>query len=654
MCISRCVALLAAVLIVLSSIAYGGMSTLVENSSYYTTMPPNNAEWVAPSTRRVDYPPEGVTLGQGWDSLRDVKTQGQCIQFSVEEAGGQTAQVHTKRIFESDSLRRELGLSYSAAAKAKFGVGGGGASVKSTFLSSSEVNRQFLNLLVKGEVQNGVSFASPSKTPHGVIEFTDYAEKLLGPDRSEFIKYCGDSFVAAIERGAELYALYQFSSEEKKNKQEKSTSIAASGSYMGFSGSASTSTKSTREAVTKNELSGLKYFHSAHRGLRLPYNEESINAALASLGNAPEPSDAQPYRLQLVRYDSLPGWSGERLFNGPATRETLVAAYYRLSDLRDTAIDLERNPQNYSLDYAQEVKSRGILRDLFDQRLTELGNLLEKCETDKEGKLDVAERMKIVEECTTRANDIVFTDYPYRVLMPIENTHKRTVYTTPRKDELTKSISSLKNKYANTTVKVWKVRIPCPQAPQSDTCRSIQNQIRAQENELNLFLAENSFRDVAQSRYLFWIEEIAQAREEDGLVNGALTPSELAMYRREIFCQYGKTPDSVRCPENSLTEMLIKGHVIKQVKEDELDLQGETKNNPTDAWTSLQEKIAAHVDGSVGAVPHYFELLNPDFEEVKTDDQKSTAFRVKSKVAITYFVQDDATDAEIKKLLMLP
>src|SRR5467141_1648387 len=138
---------------------------LVEASSYYMERSAEERTWITPNSRTVDYPPDGVSLGQGWDSLRDGKVQGRCIEFGVEQAGGQVARVQTIRIFDSDSLRRSINLSYSASASANFSVGAdASASVKSSFVSTSEVSSQFLSLLVKGEIQNGVAFVSAAAT----------------------------------------------------------------------------------------------------------------------------------------------------------------------------------------------------------------------------------------------------------------------------------------------------------------------------------------------------------------------------------------------------------------------------------------------------------------------------------------------------------
>jgi hypothetical protein len=613
---------------------------IVEDSSYV-----RDGNWTPPNSRTVDYPTEGIDLGQGWDNLRDTKTYGRCVEFSPEEAGGQLAKIEIKRIFDTDSLRRSLSVTTSASAKANFGVGGGGASVKQSFVKSSAVNSQFLNLLVKGAVQNGVTFATPAKTDRGFIELTPSAKELIGDGdsasaRDAFLKHCGDSFVAAIERGAELFALYQFSSKKKADTEERTTSIEASGSYLAFSGSVSTSRTSTLEVLNSNEVSGLRYLHTAHRGLRLPYNEESINNALASLGSAPEAADAQPYRINVVRYDSLPGWPGDQLQSGPATREALVALHHRLTDLAETVRDIEKKPGDYELDFPPDVQSRGSLYKLLTKRIQRYAKFLADCEEDKEADLTEEEREAALKRCSNQPGDVIFSDYPFRALMPLHKTRKIVGV---KKEELEKELKALQEQYAKKRVYYGGHgggggSALCPDLPEHFQCRAIEKQINEKSQELDLYKLNNDQRELAESRYRYWIEEIAAEREEDRAIGGGLTASELAMYRREIYCQYEIPPDSVRCPEKSLGEMLFEGEVASYSKLEELDITGAALATPLESWNDLETKIATFVDSSIGRVPHHYELVDPVFSTV------SGAYRVKGKVQITYLqVANDQT-----------
>jgi hypothetical protein len=626
---------------------------LVESSSYFT----DNGTWLPPRSRTVDYPSEGVNLGQGWDSLQERKTSAQCIEFASKVVGGQFASVETKRILESDTLRQSLNLSYSAAASAKFGIGGGEVSAKGSFLSSSEVNNQFLNLLVKGEVTNGVTFVAPPSTGNGTIELSAFAKNLLKGSNgvTNFLKYCGDSFVASIERGANLFALYQFSSKQRQQNDASAQSLSVSGSYLAFSASGSTSEESTRAVASTNQITGLKYFHNAHRGLRLPYDEASIGASLASLGSAPELEDAKPFRLQLTRYDSLPGWDPASALNsGPATREALVAFYIRLSDLRDVMKHVQRDPSQFYVDNPADVISVKTLASVLDKKLIEIDKILRLCETEKQApSLDTEKRGSTIRLCTNRTRDIVFSDYPYRALMPIK---KDRVVATPDNAkviaEYDRQITALDARYKETR----QFKIPfgsamgtlnstCNQNPLLADCPAIANAIASTKTAKDV--AQGHFQNVAESRYKYWIESVARDREDAGLINGALSEPELAMFRREIYCQYGTSPDTAKCPTISLASMLLKGGVKKTRFAQLVDLTGESKTAPLDAWNNLHDKLIAKIDDLAGQRPHVFDESELTYTSVKNPGASSeTAFNLKGTVTIEFFEQLPADDLE--------
>lgn len=632
-------------------------ANLVDNSSFTAS----DDVFSPPVFRTVDYPVDGVSLGQGWDSLRDIKTQGRCIQFSAAQAGGQVAHVEMVRVFDSDTLRRALSVTYEAEATAQFGVGGGGGSVKTQFVKSSELNKQHVNLLIKATAQNGVAFTSPPATDAGVIELTPAAHALL-EDQSAFLRRCGDSFVSAIERGAELFALYQFSSKKKTDNEQTITSFSASGSYLAFSGSGSTSSASTREAISKNEVSGLKYFHAAHRGLRLPFNEESIKDAVSSLGSAPELQDSQPYRVQLTRYDSLPGWKEGPIKSGSSTREVLVAQYSRLTDLAEAVRDMERNPDDYELAYAYDVQARGTLGAMLQERLSELQNLLKACEDQKEKPESLSfvptAIAKVLSHCTTGADDFIFSDYPIRSLMPLPKSREQPFYTAMTTDKLNADLANLKAAYDRGFSFGGGNRgghVDCRRVPQFRGCQDLARQIAEKEREKDVYLADQARWDLAEARYRYWIEEIARAREEAGVVNGALSPSELAMYRREIYCQYMAPPadgqpdasfDGVRCPKRTMAEIVFEGHAVEHAEESDLDITGDEKPTPIEAWQNLEGKIAVFVDQLVRQVPHHYELVDPEYIT-----QGNTLFKAKGKVRVIYF---DTDDAKVRALLSLP
>lgn len=643
-----------------SLISVDKLRYLVEGSSFFIEADKQvdkQGLWMPPATRTVDYPMEGVSLGQGWDSLRETKTPSECIIFSSEESGGQRARIETRRVVDRDSLRKAMEISTSIAAKAKFKIGGGGGSSKYDFVSSSEVSNHYLNLLVKGSVTNGVTFVSPTKTTNGFIELTQQASDLLGgikrdeDKHNKFLRYCGDSFVAAIERGAELYALYQFSETKLKDQQRKSRHLSANADYMAFSGSASTSTKKTLETVQQMQVSGLKYMHSAHRGLRLPYNEETINTALASLGSAPEAVDAQPYRIVLVRYDSLPGWTRGTLRSGPATRDALVALQLRLGDLESTVVDMQRNPKNYILSHGPDFEALGELPQVIRSNLSRINTLLGDCEWAKEATTTESQKDQVIRGCAPREDDAGLSDYPIRMLMPIPANRFMKSVTAADVQTRQNAINTLRSEFNSARPRIrFGHRLTCPIASRLEPCAGMLLRITQLENELKLFKDNNEYLDVAESRYRYWIEEIADAREEDGALGGSLSVSEKAMFRREIYCQYRKSADIAECPKPSLTDLVSKGNLIKRVKEEAYDIKGKQHNKPEDAWAIVEQEIIKVIAKLAKSAPHSYEILEQDVESVG-DIDGPISFQVKGRVRITYYENDEP---ETKRLFLSP
>src|SRR4029450_12929698 len=127
----------------------------------------------------------------------------------------------------------------------------------------------------------------------------------------------------------------------------------------------------------------------------------------------------------------------------------------------------------------------------------------EKAKTDVAGE---ESRARVMKSCAWRAEDIRLSDYPLRALMPIAQSRVSAFFNETRKAELNKTISSLRAKYASTFGGLGLHIRLCPQVPNYPNCRAIEGQIRSAEQELELFLAANTFQDVGQSRYVFWIE----------------------------------------------------------------------------------------------------------------------------------------------------
>lgn len=632
----------------------------VESSGYRS-----GKENVFPPSRNVDFPEYGVVLGQGWDSVTDKPTPSTCISFSHREVGGQTAHVENKRIFESDTLRHEVGQSYSASAKASFGIGGGGASYKQEFLNTSEVNNQFVNLLVKAEVQNGAEFVSPDGTPKGIIELTGFAQEIVKPksrgflaqvkpDINEFVRQCGDSFVSSIQRGASLFALYQFASKTKSDSEKKTTTIDVNGSYMAFSGSASTSNSDTKSAISKNEVTGLKYMHTAHRGLHLPNNEESIASSIASLGSALDLKDAAPYKVTLVRYDSLPSWPSDKLNIGDAEREAAMALYLRLVDLQEVTKRISRSPNDFDLTKPNDIVMTSRLPNLINDRIDSLKNELENCQVKKSLASDINAKIDATNSCITNiTTDTDLTDYPYRALFPVPNEYlnayliQHPIPAQAKLDADTKSLTDAISHYNSSPIRLHWLITTCTKSPDLNQCRDEAKNISKLRDSIaadNLAISNEVVYKIAAARFDYWIFRVERSREESGLINANLSDSELDMWKRDIYCQYHVSPDNNTCPSELLSEMVFNGQPMKQTQAVSINnLQGSGVDSAT-AWKDLQDKITSLISTTADEKPYFFNLSDEAYQ-TKSDGSKVT-ISLTAKANLTFY-----GTTQLKKLL---
>src|SRR5262249_4835274 len=153
----------------------------------------------------------------------------------------------------------------------------------------------------------------------------------------------------------------------------------------------------------------------------------------------------------------------------------------------------------------------------------------EQISTDQGIRKDAA-RKAALKSCVTSKDDALFSDYPFRALMPIEVKRVKPHHTKETNDELKKRIDALEAQYAQRPVSFG----PCVAIPSQLGCPELARQIAQLKQELVVYLNATRYADVAESRYLYWIKTAVDIREEQGLVNASMQPSELAMWRREI------------------------------------------------------------------------------------------------------------------------
>ena len=112
----------------------------------------------------VDYPSNGVQLGQGWNSFGIKKTSGTCIVFQKAEVQpGQRKKMNLSAV----TSRYQLENSLDVSASAKYKSIGGSVEGKGSFAQQSKLNTSYSNVVARALVNGGSVYAAPPAVQDG-------------------------------------------------------------------------------------------------------------------------------------------------------------------------------------------------------------------------------------------------------------------------------------------------------------------------------------------------------------------------------------------------------------------------------------------------------------------------------------------------------
>ena len=399
--------------------------------------------------RVIDYPLDGVVLGNGWVAAKAVKTAGLCIEFQEVADLAEDRTLDLSRVLDKEQLNRELNVSVEFQIKAL----GAGGSAKAKYARSLEVKNEALNLAIIARVQQGARFVS-AKPSVGAVRLNSDALQLAKTNLREFVVRCGDAFVAAIQGGGELNALLSFSIASREERESVSASMAASG--MTWSGSVKMS--QTMKQYRESERLKILMHSSGGSGVPIPANETELLERLRNL-----PADAKaapkPFSITLGRYDHLPNWPKATL---PAVRfaemEALVGQWQRFSSLYIDMFSVLQKPDDYIFRSALTLDSvRAMQDELRVQHLPRLQARIEECLNGQ--------------SCETPAQDAIL-DYEFRARLPVrEGSFQEDI----RLGELRALLSKSKVQFAQTPATVLIGLNQKPNPKKADLAKRISN-----------------------------------------------------------------------------------------------------------------------------------------------------------------------------------
>lgn len=339
------------------------------------------------------YPPNGVLVGQGWDTFNNTGTTGSCVKVDAARLEQASYSLAVEQVISSYSLLRTVQSSVSAS------YSGGGGSVKGSVAQSSsrQIKSDDQNILFNFESLDGSTFAvgpgsiksavassestlklltttpninervvqmlleQPQQFGGSTIRLTDDAVKLLAtPD--EFRRICGEGFVAAIHRGVRIQLLLTQSGASSEEKNSLSASLSASG--YGASGRASYS-QSKAEINTSDKLG---YRIMQEGGIPMQPQAISVNNKKFDVNTILPKAEqmlANPtaFRVVVVPYANVDGRASGKLPT-PLALMTIGDYYIALTDLynlvRDIAASSKVDPKTAALTWV------GVSQKLID------------------------------------------------------------------------------------------------------------------------------------------------------------------------------------------------------------------------------------------------------------------------------------------------
>ena len=292
----------------------------------------------------LPYPEDGVTLGQGFDILRNLKTPAVCIDYvPVEDAGLETSyDTFTLNsftdVFSSLDIHSSGALDMSifrASSKLHF----------ANKIKTTSIGQQFM---FNANILRGALYASPQESfkrgaNHPNSRMPNVPELPLWPrvkfrqdlgkiENFDFSTHCGHGFVSAIVTGIELNAAITTSGETSAHTAKLSGSLKLEALEGLIKGSGSIEGKS--EAVKSLETSQLKSFILGGENYSLPTTIDKLREFVIGL---PVLADQypRPVRIAISPYSSLTTGSGFNVFHNASSLRHLIYSYFAAREARD-------------------------------------------------------------------------------------------------------------------------------------------------------------------------------------------------------------------------------------------------------------------------------------------------------------------------------
>lgn len=371
----------------------------------------------------LPYPDDGITLGQGFDILRNQKTPAVCVDYvPVEDAGLETSYDTSTLnsftdVFSSLDIRSSGALDMSifrASSKLQF----------ANKIKTTSIGERFM---FNANILRGVLYASPQKSfkrgaknpasqkPNAIDEppppHVAFRQDLDGIADFDFSTQCGHGFVSAIVTGIELNAAITTHKKTSEDSAKLSGSLKVEALEGLIKGSGSIDGRS--ETVKSLETSQLNSFILGGEQYSLPTTIEKLREFVVRLPTLAD-RHPRPVRIAISPYSALTTGGDFSVFHNASTLRPLIYSYFAAREARDRIAsileDLETDSQDKSIFIHDEIE---LFREThsINQVMLELQEILSTCrsvlsegnsersaQVDRESMQDVGQIFRTLEQ----------------------------------------------------------------------------------------------------------------------------------------------------------------------------------------------------------------------------------------------------------------
>ena len=302
----------------------------------------------------LDYPDEGVVLGQGYSMLEDRPTYGTCVDFVPIQDPSQEVRYKLEEVNSHTEIQSMTNISASGAMKMAILQ----ATARLSYLSDEKFSSDSTKFWLNATVTNSALFAAPSidfkagGTVSGTAP-TDVFTKYGGYSKIAF-KYekdkgnaskCGQGFVGVIVSGAALDSFLTFSKSNSDSLAQIKGGLEANiANIFSVSGSF----EQRQKAVSTQDSTQITLYRYGGSGGEIAYDLTGLKRTVSAL-TIEAASNPKPVRIGIVPYSALDQEPGPMGLDAQRYADALAAYFLdldvasRTGDYIDSFMDREKD-----------------------------------------------------------------------------------------------------------------------------------------------------------------------------------------------------------------------------------------------------------------------------------------------------------------------